>query len=107
MKFNFDAAKKRVLSDGLTFYEIFESGNFDVVLVELNGAHKDYINNTSDRMYIFIEGEAYAEVGEDVFDCQPNDLLLIPKGTKYTISGKAKYLKLTQPPFSPDSEKVS
>ena len=107
MKFNFDDAKKRESRDGLTLFELFDSGHFDVVLVEINGSHMDLINTTSDRLYIILEGEVYAEVGDGVFDCRPHDLLLIPKDTKYSISGKAKFLRLVYPPFSPESEQAS
>ncbi len=106
MKFNFNTAKKRVVSDALSFHELFESGNFDISLGELNGDHQFFINKVSDRIYYFVEGQAYAEVGDDVHDCRAGDVILIPRNTKYGLAGKAKFIKITSPPFSPDSEKV-
>lgn len=107
MKINCDEAKKIQISEGLTLNQVFDSGDFDFVIAELNGSHRKFINKTSDRIYYFLEGEAFVSVGGEAFSCRKNDLVLIPKNTQYGLAGKARFIKITSPPFSPASEKVA
>lgn len=106
MKINCGNAQKIKVSSGLTFYQVFGGGAFDFVVADLNGSHREYINKTSDRLYYFLEGEAFVTVGDESFECKKNDLVLIPKNTVYGLAGKAKFIKVTSPPFSPESEKI-
>ena len=108
MKINFVKAEKRVIDDALTIYDMFngKNFNFDFVIAELNGDHPYLINKISDRVYYFLEGEAKVTVGNAVHECIKSDLVIIPKNTKHGLTGNAKYIIITSPPFSPENEEV-
>lgn len=108
MKITFAKAKKRIIDDALTIYDMFNGDNFkfDFVIAELNGDHPYLINKVSDRVYYFLEGKVKVTVGDEVYDCVKDDLVIIPKNTRHGLTGKAKYIIITSPPFSPENEEV-
>ena len=108
MKINFANAEKRAIDNALTIYDMFNGENFsfDFVIAELDGDHPYLINKVSDRVYYFLEGNAKVTVGGEVYDCAQEDLVTIPKNTKHGLTGNAKYIVITSPPFNPENEIV-
>src|ERR1039458_410083 len=83
-----------------------EAFAFDVAQAELTGDHNLVVNTVSDRCYYFLSGSAKVTVGDDTYQAEATDLIVIPKGIPHGLVGIASYLIITSPPFDPGNDKL-
>ena len=81
-------------------YLTAESGtSISVARGELNGQHPESVSEQTDRCYMFIDGTAEVCVGDEKYKVSKSDVVYVPKGTRHSLSGKATYFIVNNPPF--------
>lgn len=73
--------------------------SFSVAYAEVYGTHPESISHRSDRCYMFIEGDAVMNVGEETYHVKGGEVVYIPKGIKHSLEGKITYYLVNNPPF--------
>ena len=96
MKISSDDVKK-VVDGNLAVLNYVKNEKFSFVCAEINGAQSSSGDNTDDSLYFFLEGIVYVRIGENGFECHKNDLVIIPKKTKFELAGKGKCIIITSP----------
>ena len=77
-----------------------ESGtSISVALGVLNGNHPESVSEHTDRCYMFTEGTAIVNVGDNVYHVSQYDVVYVPKGVRHSLSGNATYFIVNNPPF--------
>jgi mannose-6-phosphate isomerase-like protein (cupin superfamily) len=75
-------------------------GDLSITWVQMHGAHRRVRSRSSTRVYYVIEGRGRSEVdGSETIDADPGDLVSIPAGVAYQMSGPMTYLVISQPGF--------
>jgi mannose-6-phosphate isomerase-like protein (cupin superfamily) len=108
MKLSLKNSSRRQVDDALVIQDLFDGSGFpfDFVVAELNGNHPTVRNKISDRVYFFLDGTASVKVAAQRFEVEKYDLITIPKNTPHSLSGHARYIVITSPPFDPANEIV-
>ena len=81
-----------------------DSQNVSLAVSTLNGKASTTRNTKSDRLYYFFEGEAEFQFEDKVIKIEKNSTLLIPKNTKYKMSGFFKAVLVNSPAFNISDE---
>jgi mannose-6-phosphate isomerase-like protein (cupin superfamily) len=77
------------------------------VLIETETGHETtIIEHESIFTYYILEGSGYFEINDDREDCVTGDLVVIPKGAKFTYKGKLKMLLITTPAWREEQEET-
>ncbi len=80
-----------------------KSFSFSVAI--LDGKHPRTLSEICDRAYYVLEGNAVVTVGENSFNVEVGDVIIIPKSTIHSINGKLKYVIVNSPSFDAAYEK--
>ena len=67
--------------------------------VKLSGAHRPLRAPRTARVYYVLEGSASFTVGEEELVAGTGDVVLIPKGERYSLAGDLTYLVLNAPAY--------
>jgi mannose-6-phosphate isomerase-like protein (cupin superfamily) len=67
--------------------------------VRLSGAHRPLRAPRTARVYYVLEGSASFTIGEEELVAGAGDVVVIPKGERYSLAGKLTYLVLNAPPY--------
>ena len=77
------------------------------VFIETEEGHETTIvNHKLDCFYFVLEGNGYFEIDNNKETFKKNDLIVIPADSKFTYKGKAKFLRITTPPYYPEQEET-
>jgi mannose-6-phosphate isomerase-like protein (cupin superfamily) len=77
------------------------------VLVETATGHETtIIEHESIFTYYILEGSGYFEINDEREDCAAGDLVVVPKGAKFTYKGKLKMLLITTPAWREEQEET-
>lgn len=81
--------------------------NASYVLVETKLGHETtIIEHDSDFIYYVLEGNGYFIINEVRNECSKGDLIVIPKGAKFTYKGNMKFLLTCTPPWTMEQEET-
>lgn len=79
----------------------------DYLLLETETGHETtIIEHASVFTYYILEGSGYFEINDEREDCTTGDLVIIPKGTKFTYKGKLKMLLINTPAWREEQEET-
>lgn len=67
--------------------------------VKLSGAHRPLRAPRTARVYYVLEGSASFTVGQEELVAGAGDVVLIPKGERYSLAGELTYLVLNAPAY--------
>jgi mannose-6-phosphate isomerase-like protein (cupin superfamily) len=70
-----------------------------VTHVKLSGAHRPLRAPRTARVYYVLEGSASFTVGQEELVAGAGDVVLIPKGERYSLAGELTYLVLNAPAY--------
>ena len=77
------------------------------VLIETATGHKTtIIEHQSDFIYYILSGSGYFLINDIQEACTQGDLVVIPKGTKFTYRGKLTMLLSCTPPWTEEQEET-
>jgi len=77
------------------------------VFVETDKGHETTIvNHKLDCFYFVLEGDGYFEIDDNKETFVRYDLIVIPAESKFTYKGRAKFLRITSPPYYPEQEET-
>jgi len=77
------------------------------VFIETEKGHETTIvNHKLDCFYFVLEGNGYFEIDDIKETFKKHDLIVIPAESKFTYNGKAKFLRITNPPYYPEQEET-
>lgn len=77
------------------------------VLIETEAGHETtIIEHGCVFTYYILEGKGHFEINEEREDCEAGDLVVIPKGAKFTYKGKLKMLLITTPAWREEQEET-
>lgn len=78
-----------------------------VCQIETDGGHETtIIEHKCDFIYYVLEGNGYFEIDGKKEQCEKEDLVVIPAGSKFRYVGKLKMLLITTPAFYPEQEET-
>jgi mannose-6-phosphate isomerase-like protein (cupin superfamily) len=92
-----------IVSDILTKTD-FE--NLSLAVSEGNNHKETTTNVVSNRIYHVTEGHLAIMVGENSYDLDIGDLILIPKNTQYSFKGTFKAILIDSPAFELKNERI-
>ena len=78
--------------------------DFSGSLIEIDGNHGLINCPTQNRIYFIIKGTGKFIIEDEEMQVETNDLIFIPKNSKYNIIGKMKYLLICSPEFKPGED---
>jgi mannose-6-phosphate isomerase-like protein (cupin superfamily) len=68
--------------------------------VRLLGVHRPLRAPRSARVYYVVEGSASFTVGDEQLVAGPGDVVVVPKGERYSLAGELTYLVLNAPAYT-------
>ena len=76
-------------------------------LIDTKRGHKTkIIEHECDFIYYVLEGSGYFEINNNKETCSVGDLVVIPKGSKFTYKGKLKMIATSTPPWREEQEET-
>lgn len=78
---------------------------FDIAVADLKGTHASFVNDTSDKVYLVLEGQGRVSVDGEGVEVGPMDVVFIPPGAVHGVEGDLKFLCIMSPPFDPAHDK--
>ncbi|MFS8130923.1 MAG: hypothetical protein ACMG57_03005 [Candidatus Dojkabacteria bacterium] len=82
-----------------------ESTEFIIIETE-EGHETTIIEHEVDFNYYILEGSGFFEINNIKQECEKGNLIVIPKGSKFTYKGKLRMLLVCTPPFYPEQEET-
>jgi mannose-6-phosphate isomerase-like protein (cupin superfamily) len=73
--------------------------DLSITWVRIDGHHQRLRTDASTRIYIVISGHGTIAVGEEAFEVEAGDVVVIPPSSPYHLDGDMTYLVLNQPGF--------
>lgn len=70
----------------------------------VDGKHGKVFSEVSDRVYLVLAGSGYFEIEGERFDVTKDDVVIVPKQTKYDYSGKMELFLVHSPAFDRTKE---
>jgi mannose-6-phosphate isomerase-like protein (cupin superfamily) len=67
--------------------------------VRLSGAHRPLRAPRTTRVYYVVEGSASFTVGEEQLVAGAGDVVVVPRGERYSLAGEVTYLVLNAPAY--------
>lgn len=78
-----------------------------VVQIETENGHEtSIIEHKCDFIYYIVEGSGYFIINGQKENCDKDDLVVVPAGSKFRYVGKLRMLLITTPPFYPEQEET-
>ena len=79
----------------------------EYILIDTEQGHQtEIVEHECDFVYYILNGSGEFIIEGNAFNCQSGDLVVIPRGTKFTYKRKLKMLLVVSPPFWPEQEKT-
>lgn len=76
-----------------------DGAGLSLTRVELSGRHRPLRTERSARTYYILEGSATFDVGGRELEAGPGDVVVVPRGVRYSLRGELAYLVLNAPPY--------
>jgi mannose-6-phosphate isomerase-like protein (cupin superfamily) len=88
-------------SNDLVMRKLVGGGDLSVTWVRIDGTHRPLRTDASTRLYYVVEGDGWFELGvEPRFELRTNDVVVVPRGTPYSLGGRLTYLVINGPAFA-------
>jgi len=82
-----------------------DGASISVTQVEIDGRHRTLASRRAPRSYYVVSGSVHFTLdGGEPLLLGANDLLVIPRGCRYSLEGRATYLVINSPAFEPDDD---
>ena len=84
-----------------------DNENISITYEDVHKGHDKYCTNTKiTHIYYVISGKGKFKIKGNVYDVEPNDIIEIPKNTKFIFAGEMKLLLIMNPKFDKTTEIV-
>lgn len=100
-----DSPKRRV-DESLEITDLYigEGKPLDCVIGDLDGFHGTFINHTSDKNYLILDGSGVVVIDGKKYTVNVGDFIRVPKNVKHSIEGKCRFALLCNPPYDFQTE---
>jgi mannose-6-phosphate isomerase-like protein (cupin superfamily) len=75
------------------------AAGLSITHVRLSGTHRPLRAPRTVRVYYVLEGSASFMVGDEELAAGPGDVVVVPRGARYSLAGKLTYLVLNAPAY--------
>jgi mannose-6-phosphate isomerase-like protein (cupin superfamily) len=92
----------RAPEDNLTMRALLRAehgAGLSLTSVRLSGAHRPLRAPRTARVYYVLEGSASFTIGEKELVAGAGDVVVVPKGKRYSLAGELTYLVLNAPAY--------
>jgi mannose-6-phosphate isomerase-like protein (cupin superfamily) len=87
-------------SNDLVMRKLVSGDDLSVTWVRIEGTHRPLRTDASTRLYYVVEGDGWFELGEEPrFELRTGDVVVVPRGTPYSLGGTLTYLVINAPAF--------
>ncbi len=97
-----DQATIEAPDDDLTMSTLLRAehgAGLSLTRVRLSGAHRPLRAPRTVRVYYVLEGTASFTVGDEELVAGPGDVVVVPRGERYSLAGELTYLVLNAPAY--------
>jgi mannose-6-phosphate isomerase-like protein (cupin superfamily) len=97
-----DAPEVEAPDDDLTMRALVRAeheAGLSLTHVRLSGKHRPLRAPRTARVYYVVEGSASFTVGEEQLVAGAGDVVVVPRGERYSLAGEATYLVLNAPAY--------
>ena len=108
MIYKYKDSQVRILDNDFSVVDIFNNkeGKLDCIIGNLDGFHGTFINHSTDKYYLILEGNAELTIGCVKTNVEKGDFVHIPVGMPHSIYGKAQFAVICSPPYDVTKEEV-
>jgi mannose-6-phosphate isomerase-like protein (cupin superfamily) len=89
---------------GFSFNTKDQFARMSAALFTCHGKHPDMKNSSSDRVYFVIEGRGEFNIDGEKFIVNKEEIIIVPKNTRYSYKGDMKCLLVNSPAFDREKE---
>ncbi len=83
-----------------------DNDQLSVHRVTISGAAKVHYHERLTEFYVILEGSGEIRLNEERVAIGPNDVVMIPPGTRHALDGEFEIINIVCPPFDPSDEHV-
>ena len=108
MVYYFKNANKRKVDESLEIIDLYtkKQDPLDCVIGKLHGFHGSFINHSSDKNYLILDGTGIVTIDTQNYTVTNGDFVRVPKGIKHSIDGDMKFALFCNPPYDFTTEEI-